>query len=160
MEELEIKFNTNENLNIDLQIASTVDIPKIIQIEKSVSGDKTYSAMLTEEEWFEAFKKVKIFLVKNGDEIIGEISYEIKSPDNVYIDGLVIKPEFQGKGFSRKVMDKIMNELKDFKRIDLVTHPENIRAIQLYKSFGFKIEGQIENYFGDGEPRIIMSFEQ
>lgn len=157
---MEKKLEQNENLGINLQVASTLDIPKIIEIEQSVSGDKTYSAMLTEEEWQKEFKKVKIFLIKNKNDIVGEVSYEIKDPKHLYINGLVIKPEFQGKGFARKAMEKIMEELKIYEKIDLVTHPENKRAIQLYKSLGFKIEKQIENYFGDGEPRVVMVFEK
>lgn len=157
---MEKKLEQNENFDIDLQVASPLDIPKIIEIEQSVSGDKIYSPMLTEEEWQEAFKKVKTFLIKNKDNIVGEVSYEIKDPEHSYVDGLVIKPEFQGKGIARKAMEKIMEELKDYKKIDLVTHPENKRAIQLYESLGFKIEKQIENYFGDGEPRVVMVFNK
>ncbi len=153
-------LDQNENLDIDLQVASPLDIPKIIEIEKSVSGDKTYSPILTEEEWQEAFKKVKTFLIKNKNDLVGEVSYEIKDSEHSYIDGLVIKPEFQGKGFARKAMEKIMEELKIYKRIDLVTHPKNKRAIRLYESLGFKIEKQVENYFGDGEPRIVMVFKK
>lgn len=157
---MEKKLEQNENLDIDLQVASPLDIPKIIEIEQSVSGDKTYSPMLTEREWQEAFKKVKTFLIKSKNDLVGEVSYEIKDSEHSYIDGLVIKLEFQGKGFARKAMEKIMEELKIYKRIDLVTHPENKRAIQLYESFGFKIEKQVENYFGDGEPRVVMVFEK
>lgn len=145
---------------INLQAASLLDIQKIIEIQKSVSGNKTYSATLTEEEWQEEFKKVKIFLIKNKDNIIGEVSYEIKAPEHAYIDDLVIKPEFQGKGFAKKAMEQIMEELRIYEKIDLVTHPENKRAIELYELLGFKIEKQVENYFGDGEPRVVMVFEK
>jgi ribosomal protein S18 acetylase RimI-like enzyme len=51
----------------------------------------------------------------------------------------------------------ILEELKDYKRIELVTHPDNKSAIKLYFSFGFLTEKQMENYFGDGEPRILMA---
>jgi ribosomal-protein-alanine N-acetyltransferase len=57
---------------------------------------------------------------------------------------------------ARKAMIHVLNEIELVKRIDLVTHPDNTKAINLYESLGFKIESTIENYFGDGEPRIVM----
>jgi putative acetyltransferase len=34
---------------------------------------------------------------------------------------------------------------KDIERIELISRESNLRAIQLYKSLGFKIEGRLEN---------------
>lgn len=134
------------------------DIGVLIEIEKLVAGQKTYSAMLTMEEWLEQFNKEnnKIFFVKRGEEVLGEVSYEIKEPGHAYIDGLVIKPNFQGQGIGREVMKIILEELKDFKRIDLVTHPDNTAAVKLYQSMGFIVESRKENYFDDGEPRLVL----
>lgn len=54
-------------------------------------------------------------------------------------------------------MQILLEMLKDKKIIYLVTHPENEKAIALYKSLGFVQVGEpIENYFDDGEPRIKM----
>jgi ribosomal protein S18 acetylase RimI-like enzyme len=53
-------------------------------------------------------------------------------------------------------MLELLKELKIFKRLDLVVHPDNIGAIKLYNSLGFETESLKENYFGDGEPRLIM----
>jgi len=73
------------------------------------------------------------------------------------LSGLMVKPEFQGKGIGREAMRQVLEEVSDVERIWLATHPSNTPAIKLYLSFGFIIEEKIENYFGDGEPRIIMS---
>ena len=54
-------------------------------------------------------------------------------------------------------MTFVLEEFRDVKRIDLVTHPDNIKAIALYQSLGFAIESRKENYYGDGEPRIVMA---
>lgn len=145
-------------MEIKFKKASKADIPTLLEIEKSVEGQKTYSAMLTAEEWLEAFEKnTSIYLLELDAKIVGEVSYEIKKTDHAYIDGLVVRPEFQGKGIAREAMNALLEELKVFKRVDLVTHPENIAAINLYKSLGFVVEKEIENYFGDGEPRLLLS---
>jgi putative acetyltransferase len=85
----------------------------------------------------------------------------MKNQNHAYISGLAIMPEFQGQGIANEAMKLILEELKDIKTIDLVTHPKNEKAIKLYKSLGFKQTGeQMENYFNDGEPRIKMVLEK
>jgi len=69
---------------------------------------------------------------------------------------LVIHPNFQGQGIGREAVLFRLEKLKGVKRVWLVTHPENFKIINLYQSLGFKIEKRLENYFGDGEPRIIL----
>lgn len=86
--------------------------------------------------------------------------YQMKSPDHAYISGLVIRPEFQGRGLATEAMEKVLEELKDVTTIDLVTHPDNARAITLYESLGFSISERIENYFDDGEPRVVMTLRK
>jgi ribosomal protein S18 acetylase RimI-like enzyme len=143
-------------MNIHLKKVGSEDIPTLISIEQSVSGSKLYSPMLTNGEWSEALKKNITYLITEGDTIVGEVSYEMKDLSHAYIDGLAVSPAFQGRGIAREAMGMILDELKDVGQIDLVTHPENLKAIKLYESLGFKIESRIENYFGDGEPRVRM----
>ena len=64
---------------------------------------------------------------------------------------------FKAKGLRVEAMTLALEKFKDVKRIDLVTHPDNIRAINLYQSLGFITESRKENYYGDGEPRIVMA---
>lgn len=52
-------------------------------------------------------------------------------------------------------MNKILDDLEDVKRIDLVTRPQNSRAFMLYLLLGFAAESWKDNYFGDGEPRLV-----
>ena len=148
---------TRENDVIELKQAGITDIPVLLEIERSVAGAKTYSAYLTEDEWEEEMQKSKVYLIEKGIKIVGNTSYEIKDADHAYLSGLAIMPEFQGHGIGREVIARLLDELKDIKRIDLVTHPDNERAIKLYESFGFVVESRKENYFGDGEPRLVLA---
>jgi ribosomal protein S18 acetylase RimI-like enzyme len=50
----------------------------------------------------------------------------------------------------------LVGQLGDAVRLELVTHPENDHALRLYGSLGFKVEEEISNYFGDGEPRVKL----
>jgi ribosomal protein S18 acetylase RimI-like enzyme len=144
-------------LKISLRKAGDGDIKRFIEIEQ-MAASKTYSAMATDKEWGEEFdkKNAKIYAIVLGDKIIGDVSYEIKENCIAYISGLCIDHELHGQGIGKQAIGLILEELKNYKRIELVSHPENKNAIKLYSSFGFSTEKQMDNYFGDGEPRILM----
>lgn len=143
--------------NVFLQKAAIEDIDALLSLEKSVSGKNIYSQMLEKNEWLEELQKSTVYLIKNGGIVVGSISYEIKNDDHAYISGLVIDPHFQNQGIAKEALSKVLEELRETKRIDLVTHPDNVAALKLYKSFGFIVESRKEDYYGDGEPRLVLS---
>ncbi len=138
--------------------ATIKDIPVLIEIEKKLIGIKNYSAEITEKGWEEVFNKnnAVVYLILRDGKIVGDASYEIKPDGVAYISGLAIDPQFQKQGIGREATRLLLEELKNMKRIELVTHPENSGALKIYLSFGFVIKEQKENYFGDGEPRIEL----
>lgn len=150
------KISTQENNHIYFKEASISDIPVLLELEKSVADTNTYSPMLEKDEWEEELQKGKVYLIEKNNAVIGNLSYERKEDAHIYISGLVISPTFQGQGVAREVLTNLLAELKDVKRIDLVTHPDNHAALQLYQSLGFVIESRKENYYGDGEPRLVL----
>lgn len=141
---------------INLRKATVDDLKTLVLIEKSLLNLKTYSALVTEDEWKKELSKSVVYLIKKDGAVVGNISYELKENNHAYLSGFAIMPEFQGQGIGREVLRKILEELKDMDRIDLVTHPHNTSAIMLYLSLGFIIEAWKDNYFGDGEPRIVL----
>ncbi len=147
-------------LSYERATASPEDVATFIELEKSVDGARTYSAMTTEEEARAEIARCTVYFVKRGEQVVGSVAYEMKSPDHAYISGLVTKPEFQGQDIGREVMTKVLSELANVPLIDLVTHPENARSTALYESLGFK-KGEVkENYFDDGEPRVVMTLRR
>jgi [ribosomal protein S18]-alanine N-acetyltransferase len=144
-------------MSLEYTSATEDDIPALISIERSLAGSKTYSPMLDKREWRDAIQKGKVFVIKRGEEIVGNTSYEDQGNGVFYLSGLAILPAFQRMGIGREVLQKVLGDLKDAKKIELVTHPGNGAALALYQKMGFKVESRRENYFGDGEPRLILS---
>lgn len=142
---------------ITLEKVDVEDVATYLTIERSVAGTKVYWAITDEEQAREDIRKNIAYFIKTHGKIVGHILYEKKSPDHIYLTSLVIMPAFQGQGIARQALVKVLEELKDIKRIDLATHPHNNKAIQLYLSLGFVIESLEENYFGDGEPRLVLA---
>jgi ribosomal protein S18 acetylase RimI-like enzyme len=146
---------------IILKRAGVEDIDKILEVEKSVIGTKIYSGLTgSDDTKKEITENIFYLIIKNG-KVVGDVAYQMKDKNHAYISGLVVAKEFQGQGIAKQAMKIILEKLRDIKIIDLVTHPENIKAIGLYRSLGFKQVGeQMENYFDDGEPRIRMILEK
>ena len=77
---------------------------------------------------------------------------------NVASGFALANPKLGNIGISVKIMIKSSQmKLKEIEKIELVTHPQNTAALKLYSKYGFIVTGQKENYYGDGEPRLILT---
>ena len=147
-------------IKISLKKANNADIEDLQLLEESVSAAKTYSPMLSEDEWIVALDIGTVYLIEVDGQTVGSLSIEPKKDARVHVGGLVIDPRFQGKGIGKKAMELALKELTDAKTIDLAVHPENTRALKLYESLGFGVGEKKENYYGDGEPRLILELKK
>lgn len=147
-------------MEIVLTKAGMDDIPVLLEIEQSLAGHNIYSPMLDVDEWREELAQSLVFLIKKDGQVVGDTSYNRDGNNSAYITGLALKPEFQGQGIGRAVMGQILSDLKDVKRITLAVHPDNHAALSIYHSLGFTLESRKENYFEDGEPRLILVLDR
>lgn len=79
--------------------------------------------------------------------------------DEAHITNIAIKSEFRGLGYSKILMEDIINFCKNNKinSITLEVREGNIQAINLYEFFGFKVEGIRKGYYEDThEDALIM----
>jgi ribosomal-protein-alanine N-acetyltransferase len=80
--------------------------------------------------------------------------------DEAHIGTLAIHPDFQKKGFGQQFLAFIFSQLisESIVRIFLEVRQSNSIAINLYRKFGFEIDGERKNYYRDnGETAILMS---
>lgn len=76
----------------------------------------------------------------------------------VEIKQVLILPAYQRKGYGAQLFRHMLAAIGP-ERVWLVTHPKNTPAILLYLKEGFRISGWNENYYGDGQPRLILEKE-
>jgi RimJ/RimL family protein N-acetyltransferase len=146
-------------MNISYRRVEEKDWKKVSELEKSVDSD-IYLAYTTEKDVKEYLNKSTVYFIELDDEPIGTISYEKKSKDHAYLDGLIVHPDYQGHGYATQAVDWLLDKVKNYKKIDLVTHPKNSASIIVYLKNGFVITGWKDDYFGDGEPRLILEYER
>lgn len=142
--------------DINLKKATIEDIPILLLIGKSVNNPKTYPSFTKEDEWKKELDDGVTYVIEKNGIAVGDIGYKMENKESAEIIGIAIKPEFQKQGIGKKALENILKELRNTKIIRVMTHPENLSAINFYKSFGFVINSRKENYYGDGEPRIEL----
>lgn len=141
--------------SISLKRAILKNYKEVAKIEK-MANSRMYSARTTEKEIKKFIKRDFVFLIKNKSIILGLVSFEVLKKKIAHCNGLIIYPKFRGKGFGKKAMFLVLKKMCKYPRVELAVHPRNNPAISLYLSLGFIIESWQDNYFGDGEPRLLM----
>lgn len=142
--------------NITLRQAINDDWKILAKLEKS-AGSKVFHPLTTEKEIKQYIRNSKVFfIILNGNEI-GTVSFEEKSDDLIYFDGLTVLPEQRRKGIASCAIKKVLDDIPKGKKFSLVVHPENTSAIIVYLKMGFVIKEWKENYFGDGESRLYLN---
>lgn len=105
-----------------------------------------------------------------NNEIIGEI-HAYKPEIKVFSQLLsqltiCIHPQLQGKHYGKELFSEFMkivqNEMQDIHRVELIARESNKKAIALYESLGFEIEGKFRkricNTTGKFESDIPMGW--
>lgn len=84
--------------------------------------------------------------------IVGEIhAYPLEANVFSHVLGnltLGVSPAHQGRGVAKLLMDALLRQVRHchphIERVELIVRESNLRAIRLYRHFGFFIEGHLE----------------
>ncbi len=66
-----------------------------------------------------------------------------------HLGSVAVRPDRQGRGLGRRMMAEAIERLRvrGYRRIELTTGADNERAMRLYLSLGFRVEGTMRGYF-------------
>lgn len=88
--------------------------------------------------------KAKIISIQQEGKLLGFIAYYDNALDKkeAYLTMLAVDKEFQGKGYGKWLLGSSIKFLKDqgFLKYKLQVATNEIRAIHLYTSYGFKLD--------------------
>lgn len=161
--------------------AEITDVPKIVKLYKAVARVPGFIARLeneiTEDHVTHFVKKSLangLIIIghadDNDDEFLAEIhGYKGDIAGFAHVLGdvtFLVHPDHQGKGIGRTLFAIFLEEIgvrrPDIGKVELWTGESNRRAIGLYQSFGFMIEGRMEmrykNHLGDFEADIPLGW--
>jgi len=140
---------------IKLQRTTENDWQLVSDIKEAAVSD-IFHANLGEVAIKKYLRDFESYFITHENKMVGIIGYRPEPEINgYYIGELIVSQEYKGKGFGKAAM-QIALELIGNHPVKLTTHPENSPAICLYLKLGFKIKAWKDNYYNDGEPRIVM----
>ncbi len=101
-----------------------------------------------------------ISLIDENQEIVGFAGLAFNGSD-ADVQTMVIKPEYQNIGYGKKLLDNLIEKVKEKKstRVFLEVVADNEKAINLYKSRNFEIISKRSNYYPNGKDAIIMQLD-
>lgn len=158
-------------LSVEIRPATQADAPGMAQQMKAVADEGRWIATQSDrtadqlaERFRSALREDHLLLVlENDGRIVGAIGLHPTGIRDVHSLGMSILEEFRGRGWGRRLMDAALDAARsrDIVKVELEVFPENARAIALYASAGFEIEGYRRNHYPrlDGTRRsaVIMA---
>ena len=143
--------------------ATEEDAPRLLRLDKAVSRVRDGIARLEHEVTEEYIHKILHNSLKRGLMVVAEHPddpNELVADMHGYTMGLEIfkhlitdvtvcvHPEFQGRKIGRTILtiylDEIVRNRPEIGKVELIAREGNLRAIHLYQSVGFRIEGRLE----------------
>lgn len=130
-------------------------VEDVFEIEKAffdVTNSSSIEASLSSET-------LDYFVLKLDEKIIGFLECSCVLDESELYE-IAIKKEYQGKGYSKLLMDYFLSFCKDkkIKTIFLEVNTINNKAIALYEKFGFERYSVRKNYYGENDA-ILMKLD-
>jgi ribosomal protein S18 acetylase RimI-like enzyme len=137
--------------------AAPADADRLAAHERRVADPRLYGPPLDREACAREIADNALYFVETDGALVATAAWKLRDDGSAYLSNIAVDPNFRRRGVARAAMLFLLGEAKGCARIDLVTHPDNAPAIALYRALGFAVEGRKEDYFGDGEPRVVMA---
>ena len=131
------------------------DLEKIVKIEKDIY--KTPWTLNQFKYELEENEFSHMYVLENEGVIIGYYGFWIMF-DEVDITKVSIRKEFQGMKLSNILMEDCFNRVNSLEciKINLEVRVDNVKAINLYKKYGFKEICVRKDYYGKNEDALMM----
>ncbi len=105
-------------------------------------------------------KTIFYFVLLVENRVVGFLQCSIIAPESELYE-IGIDKNFQGKGYANKLMDYYLEfaKLQGCETILLEVNKMNVKAISLYKKFGFCEYGERKNYYGVNQDAVLMKLK-
>lgn len=130
------------------------DIKKVVELEEKYFleslGEKLLASELSEKN-----NGVSFYVIENDDVVIGYIGryYFFQEAE---VLNFVVDESYQRQGYGQKLFDKMVEDMKDVKKITLEVRASNIKGINFYTKNGFKQVGVRKKYYKNGEDALLL----
>ena len=149
-----------------IENAAIEDIDEIAALEKVCFTEEPWSrSMLAEEIYNTSAFFIVVRKAAGPDEngakglIAGYLVAWLIPHFECQVGSIAVLPQFRRKGIAAGLMNALcaVCSINDIHDIELEVRVSNTAAIELYKSFFFKITGVRKGYYGNGEDAYTMA---
>ncbi len=136
------------------------DIKEILSDYPSPTG-RVWSADLVEEMMFDALEEQPdgVFVAEVNGRVVGFTILMHKDWFNIaYLDYIQVSTDWIAKGVGHRLIERgiAWTEKKGARLIYTETGRDNERAVKFYQRHGFKITGEIPDYYQEGLDALIL----
>jgi ribosomal protein S18 acetylase RimI-like enzyme len=140
-----------------VQRAEAADADRIVLFEAVVTNRKLYGKPLDHAAALKEIKANEYYCLICDGRVFATGACRRQSDASAYLSNIAVHPQKRRQGLVRALLMHLLRRCIDASSIDLAVHPENHPARALYASVGFVPKYCKDNFFGDGEPRLIMT---
>jgi ribosomal-protein-alanine N-acetyltransferase len=101
-----------------------------------------------------------VYLARVGTEVVGgcQLLRMLDEPGYLYVVGFYIRPERQARGLGRVLLQALVELCVGLgaEGLVLTVEPDNVRALELYRSAGFVEQDFVPEFYGAGEDRLVL----
>ena len=136
--------------------ADKIDVDRIVAFEAKVMNKKLYGKPLDRDAARSEINSNEYHLHLRDGRLIATGAFRRREDASAYLSNIAVHPEMRRQGLARAMLMHLLTFCHDAPSIDLAVHPDNQPALALYASVGFTPTRCQEDFFRDGEPRLIM----
>ena len=126
-----------------------------LDLENIKSNYKNFSNIWSYETLEEDYKNSKYLVAKQNNEIVGFIGTRTIL-DELEIMNIVTREDKQNKGIASNLLSYVIRK-NIVGKINLEVNEHNIKAIKLYRKFGFQDAGIRKKYYNGKDDAIMMT---
>jgi ribosomal-protein-alanine N-acetyltransferase len=141
---------------MNIRTAVKKDLTAVHGLERDGFGDHGYPDFFLRQAW--DLWPGSLLVAEEKSELLGYVlAGRGEAATEGWILSLAVAPAARGQGLGRRLLQAAVTALESqgCERIKLTVLPDN-PALHLYRSLGFTEAGREEDYFGPGEPRLVM----
>ena len=130
-------------------------LPAILEIER-----ESFSDPWSENMFLELFANpiTHAYIAENNGEVLGYIMFYNIAPE-IQILNVAVKKSARNRKIGSLLIKSVL-DCEHINRMTLEVRESNLPAINLYKKFGFKVDGVRKNYYRQPvENAVLMSLE-
>lgn len=137
--------------------ADAADVALIAAFEIEVADGKLYGRPLERDAVLSEIAANQYHLLLLGDRLVATGALRLQDDGSAYLSNIAVLPSLRRQGLGRAMMNHLLGSCGGASSLTLAVHPDNEPAIALYRSLMFSPTIVRDNFFGDGEPRLMMT---